>query len=229
MQNKNNTKNFKWLSVITGLFVAVLLISNIASLKIIRVGPFVYDAGTLIFPLSYIFGDVLTEVYGYSASRKVIWTGFFCAIMMSLTLGLVAIIPPDASWQWNDAFRALFSLVPRIVAASLVAYCAGEFMNSYVLAKLKIYTNGRMLWTRTIGSTIVGEFVDSVIFVSIAFIGVLNFHTVVAIIISNYIFKTAVEIIMTPATYKAVNFLKQSENEDFYDRKTNFNPFRTSS
>lgn len=223
--SERKLENYKWFPVITGLFVAVLLISNIASTKIINIGPFVFDGGTLLFPLSYIFGDILTEVYGYSGSRKVIWTGFLSAILMAATLAVVAIIPPNESWQWNDAFKALFGLVPRIVLASLIAYWAGEFTNSYILAKMKIYTKGKWLWTRTIGSTLVGELVDSVLFVSIAFIGVLNPGVVLAIIISNYLFKTGVEVIMTPLTYKVVSFLKKEEKEDAFDDKTNFNPF----
>lgn len=224
-----NNKEFRWLSVITGLFVAVLLISNLASTKILDFGAFTFDGGTLIFPLSYIFGDVLTEVYGYKRSRKVIWTGFFSAALMSITLGVVAILPPNTEWVWQEAFTALFGMVPRIIVGSLVAYFVGEFVNSYIMSKMKIMTKGKYLWLRTIGSTILGEGFDTIIFVTIAFWGTMSTEVITAIIISNYVFKVGVEILFTPITYKVSSFLKKSEDIDYYDTNTNYNPFLISS
>jgi queuosine precursor transporter len=218
-------KNYKYLSTISVFFVSVLLISNIASTKIVDLKWFVFDGGTLLFPLSYIFGDILTEVYGYKRSRSVIWLGFFMALLMSLIFIIVGKLPPAPSWGNQEAYDLILGLTPRIVIASLIAYSCGEFSNSFVLAKMKIFTKGKMLWTRTIGSTLVGELVDSVIFITIAFFGVFPNSLLIALIISNYIFKTAVEVLFTPITYKVVKFLKNKENEDYYDFDTNFNPF----
>jgi len=208
------------------LFVAVLLISNIASTKIVQLGFFSFDGGTLIFPLSYIFGDVLTEVYGYALNRRVVWIGFLSAFLMSLVLILVVYLPPAQGWEYNDAFKNILGLTPRIVFASLIAYLAGNFSNSYIMAKMKIIFKGKMLWLRTIGSTLVGEGLDTILFVFIAFFNVLPFSLVLSIFISNYIFKCGVEILFTPFTYKIISFLKKEENEDYYDNKTNFNPFK---
>lgn len=219
-------KQYKYFEIILGLFVAVLLISNIASTKIIQVWKFTFDGGTILFPLSYIFGDILTEVYGYRKARKAIWVGFFSAILMSLILWIVGIIKPAEGWELQNAYLAILGQAPRIVGASLVAYFAGEFINSFTLAKLKIATRGRWLWTRTIGSTIAGEFVDTLLFCLIAFYGLYPNSLLLSIIISNYIFKVGLEVILTPATYKIVGFLKRRENEDYYDYKTNFNPFK---
>jgi hypothetical protein len=219
-------KNYKYLDVITVIFVVVLLISNIASTKIAKVGFMALDGGTLLFPLTYIFNDVLTEVYGYKTSRKIIWMGFASALLMSLVLGLVGFLPSAAGWEHQDAYMKILGQTPRIVLASLIAYFFGEFSNSYVLAKMKILTKGKWLWTRTIGSTLVGELFDSIIFVSIAFLGVLPQELVFELIIFNYLFKTSVEVIFTPLTYLVVNRLKKKESEDYYDTKTDFNPFR---
>lgn len=218
-------KNYKYFDIILGLFVAVLLISNIASTKIILFGPFTFDGGTLLFPLSYIFGDVLTEVYGYQKSRKVIWTGFFCAGLMSLVLFIVGKLPAAADWPYQEDYNHILGLSLRIIAASLVAYFAGEFSNSYILAKLKIKTAGKFLWLRTIVSTLVGEGLDTLLFVVIAFYGLMPLSLLITLIISNYIFKVGVEVLFTPATYAVVRFLKRTEKEDYYDRDTKFNPF----
>jgi len=220
-----STNKYLYLDIITGLFVAVLLISNIASTKIVQIWKFTFDGGTILFPLSYIFGDILTEVYGYKASRKVIWTGFFSALLMSLILGIIGLIKPAPGWEFQEAYSQILGQTPRIVAASLIAYFAGEFSNSFILAKMKIATRGKFLWTRTIGSTVAGEFVDTVLFVFIAFLGVYNLNLVFLIIISNYIFKVGLEIILTPVTYQVVKFLKKKENIDYFDYKTDFNPF----
>lgn len=229
---------YKYYDFITALFVAVLLISNIASAaKIIDWGvsllglPLAFDAGTLLFPISYIFGDILTEVYGYKRSRRVIWAGFGAAALMSVTLWLVGLMPGEATWEayaGQAAYEAILGGVATggIIIASLVAYFAGEFSNSYVLAKLKVATNGRWLWSRTIGSTLIGQGLDTVIFVLIAtLLGVFPPEIALTLIVANYIFKVAIEIIFTPVTYSVVGFLKQAEQEDYYDRETNFNPF----
>lgn len=218
-------KNYKYLSIISVFFVSVLLISNIASTKIVDLKWFTFDGGTLLFPLSYIFGDILTEVYGYKQSRRVIWFGFFMALLMSVVFMVVGALPSAPGWNNQNAYDLILGLTPRIVVASLFAYSAGEFSNSYILAKMKIWTKGKMLWSRTIGSTLVGEFVDSILFVLIAFWGILPGSLIVTLIISNYLFKTGIEILFTPITYKVVSFLKKKENEDYYDTDTNFNPF----
>ena len=218
-------RRYKYFDIILGLFVAVLLISNVASSKILRLGPFTFDGGTILFPISYIFGDILTAVYGYANSRRVIWTGFFAALLMSVIFIIVGKLPPAPVWNDQDAYQKILGLTPRIVIASLLAYFSGEFSNSYTLAKMKILTRGKWLWTRTIGSTVVGEGVDTMLFVMIAFFGVLPNELLISVIISNYVFKVSFEIVFTPLTYLAVNFLKRGEGMDYYDRGTNFNPF----
>ena len=231
-------RNFRYFDLVMALFVTVLIISNIASsAKIVDWGvslfglPLAFDAGTILFPLSYIFGDVLTEVYGYRRSRRVIWTGFFCLGFSAFILWLVRIMPGEATWAagvGQEAFDKVLGGVSSggIVLASLSAYFAGEFSNSVILAKMKVMTQGRWLWTRTIGSTLVGEGVDSLIFIFVASLfGVFPWEIFFTLVVTNYIFKVAIEALMTPATYAVVNFWKKSENEDYYDRTTNFNPF----
>src|SRR5512139_3495394 len=203
---------YKYFDLIMALFVAVLLISNVASSKILQLGPFTFDGGTILFPVSYIFGDILTEVYGYRRSRRVIWTGFACAGLMAAVLMLVGALPPAKGWENQKAYEAILGTTPRIVAASLIAYFAGEFSNSYTLARMKILTQGRWLWTRTIGSTLVGEGVDTLLFVTIAFAGTLPWPLFWSIVVSNYVFKVGLEAVMTPATYKVTNSLKRAEH-----------------
>jgi uncharacterized integral membrane protein (TIGR00697 family) len=232
---------YKYFDRIMALFVTVLLVSNVASsAKIVDWGvslfgiPLAFDAGTVLFPISYIFGDVLTEVYGYRYGRRVIWTGFACSVLMSATLWLVSRMPGEAFWQQNvgqHAFEAVLGGVSSgaIVLASLVAYWGGEFSNSFVLAKMKIWSRGRWLWSRTIGSTLVGEGVDSLIFVTIAtLLKVPGFVPQIwlTLFATNYLFKCGVEILMTPATYQVVNLLKRVEDEDYFDYGTDFNPFK---
>jgi uncharacterized integral membrane protein (TIGR00697 family) len=217
---------YNYFDLIMALFVAVLLISNVASSKILLLGPFTFDGGTLLFPISYIFGDILTEVYGYRRSRRVIWAGFACAALMAGVFALVGALPPAADWEHQEAYQAILGATPRIVLGSLVAYFAGEFSNSYTLAKMKIWTGGRWLWTRTIGSTLVGEGVDTLLFVLIAFAGTLPTALLGQIIVSNYVFKVGLETLMTPVTYRLTAFLKEAENEDVYDVGTDFNPFK---
>ncbi len=217
---------YRYFEYVMALFVAVLLISNVASSKILRLGPFTFDGGTILFPVSYIFGDILTEVYGYVGSRKVIWTGFFCTGLMALVFAIVGALPAAPGWDAQEAYMAILGITPRIVLASLIAYFSGEFSNSYILAKMKIWTQGRWLWARTIGSTIVGEGVDSLLFVLIAFYGALPAPLLGSVILSNYVFKVGFEALATPLTYATTNFLKRAENEDYYDYHTDFNPFR---
>ena len=216
----------RYFDLIMALFVSVLLISNVASTKIVDLGPFTFDGGTLLFPISYIFGDVLTEVYGYRRSRRVIWAGFGAAALMAGVLALVVALPPAEGWAYQDAYRAILGATPRIVLGSLIAYFAGEFSNSYVMAKMKIWTEGRWLWTRTIGSTLVGEGVDTLLFVTIAFAGSLPWPLFWSIVVSNYVFKVGLEAAMTPVTYRITNSLKRSEGVDVYDVGTDFNPFK---
>ncbi|MCR4335178.1 MAG: queuosine precursor transporter [archaeon] len=219
-------KETKYFAVITGFFVAVLLISNIASTKILELGFFVFDGGTILFPLAYIFGDILTEVYGYKRARKVIWTGFAAALVMSVVFAIVGMLPSAADWPLQGAYDSILGVVPRIVIASLIAYFAGEFSNSFILAKMKIWSKGKALWKRTIGSTIIGEGIDTSIFVMVAFYGVFPDEVLIAIIISNYIFKVGVEVLFTPITYTIVGFLKKEEGIDVYDTNTDFSPFK---
>lgn len=219
------TKPFRHLDTITVLFVTVLLISNITSTKILELGPFTFDGGTILFPMSYIFGDILTEVYGYARSRKVIWLGFISALLMSATFMIVGALPPAPDWTAQAAYDQILGLTPRIVIASLIAYFAGEFSNSFILAKLKILTQGRWLWTRTISSTLVGQVIDTALFIAIAFTGILPNSLLLTLVVSNYLFKCGVEILFTPVTYWVTGWLKQQEHEDHYDTDTNFNPF----
>ena len=219
-------KNYKYLGIISVFFVSVLLISNVASTKIVDFGKFTFDAGTLLFPLSYIFGDILTEVYGYKKSKQVIWLGFFMALLMSLVFIIVGALPAAPDWGNQEAYDKILGLTPRIVLASLVAYTLGSFSNAFILAKMKIWSGGKKLWARTIGSTVVGELVDSTLFILIAFVGILPSSLLLTLIISNYIFKTLVEVLFTPVTYRVIAFLKKKEDEDYYDENTNFNPFK---
>jgi uncharacterized integral membrane protein (TIGR00697 family) len=215
-------KYFDWIMV---AFVVVLLLSNTVAVKAMRLGPWVTDGATLLFPLSYIFDDVLTEVYGYARSRRVIWTGFAANAAMAAVYAFVGWMPPAADWPNQNAYQAILGQTPRIVLASLIAFWAGEFCNSYVLARLKVLTRGRWLWTRTLGSTVVGQAVDTSIFVTIVFWGVLPASGIFAIIRFGYLFKVGYETLATPLTYAVVNWLKRREQEDYFDVDTDFNPF----
>lgn len=220
----NIIKSFKYLDIVTAFFVAVLLISNIASSKITQIGPLSLDGGTFLFPLTYIFGDILTEVYGFKRARKVIWLGVFANILMALTFMVVGFLPSAPDWPNQGAYMAILGWTPRIVLASITAYFLGEYVNSVVLSKLKVITKGKWLWSRTIGSTLVGQLIDTLIFITIAFYSVLPIELLIALIISNYLFKTGIEVLFTPITYKAVNFLKRAEKEDHYDRDIVYTP-----
>lgn len=212
-------KKYKLYDITLGLFVAILIISNIASTKIVSFGGFTFDGGTILFPIIYIFGDVVTEVYGFKGARRIIWTGGFSLMLMSLVIWLVGKIPPAPEWGLQGAYESILMLAPRIAIASMIAYWAGEFMNSYVLSKMKIWTKGKHLWARTIGSTVVGELVDVSLFCTIAFYGVLSNSLLWSVIISNYIFKVLFEVLATPVTYKVIAFYKRTENEDVYDNE----------
>jgi len=216
----------KYYDIILGLFIAVLLISNVVSAKILQLGPFTFDGGTILFPLAYIFGDILTEVYGYKRSRRIIWLGFFANLLMATIFILVGKLNPASGWENQAAYEAILGWVPRIVIASLIAYWAGSFSNSIILAKMKIWTKGKWLFSRTIGSTIIGQAIDTIIFCLIAFWGQIPNYLLLSMIISNYIFKVGLEVIFTPITYLIVGFLKKKERLDIYDHQTSFNPFK---
>jgi uncharacterized integral membrane protein (TIGR00697 family) len=221
-------RQFKYFDVLVALFVTVLLVSNIASTKILTLWIFTFDGGTILFPLSYIFGDILTEVYGFKLSRRVIWLGFLSALLMSFVFYIVQILPPSNGWTNQQAYEAILGFVPRIVLASLLAYFAGEFSNSVTLSRLKILTHGKYLWIRTIGSTIIGEGIDTLVFCLVAFYGVLPGDVLFKVIISNYVFKCSVEVLFTPLTYAIVGFLKKEENIDVFDHGVKYNPFNFS-
>jgi uncharacterized integral membrane protein (TIGR00697 family) len=224
----------RWLPAITAVFVTSLVVSNIIAVKLISVGPFFLPAAILIFPVSYIFGDILTEVYGYAKARRVIWIGFGCNLLAVSVFYLSIALPPAPFWKAGafetaasqQAYQAIFGSTPRILAASFLAYLAGEFLNSFVLAKMKISTRGRHLWMRTIGSTVVGQLADSGVFIVLAFYGTVPADVLFMMVGSQWMVKSAYEALVTPLTYLAVNFLKRAEREDFYDRQTNFNPLR---
>jgi uncharacterized integral membrane protein (TIGR00697 family) len=219
-------RTFKYYDLVMALFVTILLCSNvIGAAKVCTVWGFTFGAGVLFFPISYIFNDVLTEVYGYARARKVVWAGFGAIIFASFMSWVVVSLPPAEGWNDQAAYRAVFGQTPRIVFASLTAFFVGEFANSYVLAKMKVRTNGRYLWARTIGSTIIGEGVDSIVFYPVAFLGVWETRLVITVMVSNYLIKVLWETVITPVTYQVVGFLKRAEHEDYYDVKTNFTPF----
>ncbi len=221
-------RSYRYLDVITVSFVVVLLLSNIVAVKPVRILDFLrldLDSGTLLFPISYIFGDVLVEVYGYARSRRVIWMGFGFNLLAALLFWVIVMLPPSPEWQMQEAFAMILGQTPRIVVGSLIAFWCGEFVNSYLMAKMKIWTAGRYLWTRTIGSTMVGQAVDTVLFQTIAFAGVWDTGLLLRVIVWNYTAKVLYEALATPLTYAVVGFLKKAEQEDYYDYDTDFNPF----
>ena len=219
-------RHYRFLLPIAVLFVTVLLISNTVSAKLLQLGPFTIAGGIILFPISYIFGDILTEVYGYRASRKIIWFGFATQIIMSISYWIVQLLPAPVFWTNQSAYELILGAVPRIVAASIIAFLVGEFANSYVLSRMKIWSNGKHLWMRTIGSTLVGEGVDSALFVMIAFAGTFPWPALFTVFISGYILKVAYEVIITPITYIVVRKLKHAEQVDVYDRDISYNPFK---
>jgi queuosine precursor transporter len=222
---------FKYYDLMMAAFVVVLICSNLigpAKLASINIGGevFIYGAGVLFFPLSYVFGDVLTEVYGYARARKVIWVGFVGVIFASIMSFIIVELPPAQGWEHQEAYALIFGQVPRIVLASLIAFFTGEMINAYVMARMKLWTKGKHLWTRTIGSTIVGQGVDSLIFYPIAFFGIWENDVIITVMISNFMIKVAWEAILTPVTYKLVAMLKKAENVEIFDEHTNFSPFK---
>lgn len=230
-------KSYKFYDVVMALFVTVLLLSNLlSSAKLIDMNtslfglPLIFDAGTLVFPIAYIFGDVLTEVYGYQRSRRVIWMGFFATALMGIFVWLAGALPGEALWEagvGQTAYNAVLGGISGLVIASLVAYFVGEFSNSFVLAKMKIATNGRYLPLRTIASTLVGQAFDTIVFFIIAaLLGVFPWEILVSLMVANYVFKVAIEVLFTPITISVVSFLKRVEGEDYFDRETDFNPFK---
>ena len=210
--------------IIAAIFVTCLITANIIAVKVISLGPFILPAAIIIFPMSYIFGDILTEVYGYRQARRVIWLGFFCNLIFVVFAWVGQVLPPAPFWEWQEAYESILGYAPRLLAASFGGYLVGEFANSFVLAKMKILTRGRWLWTRTIGSTIVGQGLDTLVFITLAFVGTPSF--VFIMILYHWLAKTAIEAVATPFTYAVVNSLKKKEAIDTYDYKTNFNPFR---
>jgi uncharacterized integral membrane protein (TIGR00697 family) len=226
-------KTYRYFTFVTAIFVTVLIISNIIAVKLISIFGLILPAAVILFPISYIFGDILTEVYGYANARRVIWTGFFCNLLAVFAIWIGSILPAASFWSVGSfstpetaqqAYAAILGFTPRLLVASFIAYLVGEFLNSFVLAKLKLTTKGKFLWIRTIGSTIIGEGADSAIFISIAFWSILQGPALVTTIFSQWLFKVTYEVLATPLTYLVVNFLKKKENEDYFDRDTNFNP-----
>jgi uncharacterized integral membrane protein (TIGR00697 family) len=227
-------KNYRYYDFVMAAFVTVLLCSNFigaakqATMTLPLVGQVTFSAGVLFFPISYIFGDILTEVYGYGRDRRVVWAGFGALVFASFMAWVVISLPPAGS-EFMKTYQAnlegVFGNSWRIAAGSMIAFWCGSFSNAYVLAKMKVWMSGRRLWTRTIGSTVVGEFVDSALFYFIAFYGIWATGDVIKIAIAQYLLKTTWEVVMTPVTYKVVGFLKRAENEDYYDRNTDFTPF----
>jgi uncharacterized integral membrane protein (TIGR00697 family) len=224
-------RTYRYYDFILGAFVCVLLCSNligpakVATVHLPLIGDFTFGAGVLFFPISYVFGDILTEVYGYARARRVIWSGLTALIFASIMATVVVKLPPAAGWAGQGAYESIFGQTPRIVFASITAFFCGEFVNSFTLAKMKLWTNGNALWSRIIGSTIAGEGVDSLVFYPCAFLGVWDTQLVFTVMVSNYILKVLWEALATPLTYRIIAALKRAEHEDYYDRGTRFTPF----
>ena len=210
--------------VVAGVFITCLVVANIIAVKLISVGGLVLPAAIIVFPVSYIFGDILTEVYGYRWARRVIWLGFLCNLLAVLAIWLGGLLPAAPVWGDQQAYVSILGYAPRLLAASFVAYVVGEFANSFVLAKMKIRTRGRFLWTRTIGSTVVGQGLDASVFIAIAFAGTLPGWVLAGSILTHWVLKTLYEVVATPFTYLVVNYLKKREGVDTYDYDTDFNP-----
>jgi len=220
--------HFRYYDLVMAAFVVVLVLSNvIGAAKLSTVGGFTFGAGILFFPLSYVIGDVLTEVYGYARARRVIWAGFAALVFMAVMSFVVVALPPAESWDGQESYEQIFGQVPRIVLASITAFWAGEFVNSYVMAKMKVWTRGEKLWTRTIGSTVVGQGVDSLLFYPIAFLGVWETSDVLLVMVTNWALKVGWEAVLTPVTYRVVGFLKNREGVEIFDTDTDFSPFAT--
>ena len=213
-----------WFVFVVAIFITCLIAANVAAVKLVEIFGLVLPAGTIIFPISYIFGDILTEVYGYRQARRVIWLGFFCNFIFVVTIWVGQVLPPASFWDGQKAYERILGYTPRLLAASFLAYLVGEFANSFVLAKMKIITKGRWLWTRTIGSTLVGEGLDSLVFMTLAFVGTIPAGVLLSAILTQWLVKSAYEAVVTPVTYIVVNFLKRKEGLDVFDYGTRFNP-----
>lgn len=211
--------------VVAGVFITCLIIANIIAVKLISIGGLILPAAIIIFPVSYIFGDILTEVYGYRWARRVIWLGFFCNLLAVLAIWLGGLLPSAPVWGSQQAYETILGYAPRLLIASFIAYLVGEFANSFILAKMKIRTKGRWLWTRTIGSTIIGQGLDSTLFIIVAFAGTQPWGILGTMILTHWLVKTGYEALATPFTYAVVNYLKKKEGIDTYDYDTSFNPF----
>jgi uncharacterized integral membrane protein (TIGR00697 family) len=218
-------RGYKYLDVLTTMFVVILLVSNLVAQKICMIGPFAVTGAVLLFPITYIFGDIFTEVYGFAASRRAIWLGFFGTALLYLMAAAVIALPGAPDWKNQQAFTVVFGFIPRILIASLIAFWAGEFANSYTMARMKLWTNGRMLWTRTVGSTVVGQGVDTVLVITLTFAGKYPAGTLINIIATAYFLKVGYEVLATPLTYFVISRLKAAEHADAFDRGENFNPF----
>ena len=219
-------RHFRYFDYVMAAFVAILLLSNlIGAAKLATVGGFTFGAGILFFPVSYVIGDVLTEVYGYANARRCVWMGFFALVFMAFMSSVVVAMPPAPGWEGQAAYESVFGSTWRIVVASVVAFWVGEFVNSFVLAKMKVMTGGRHLWARTIGSTVFGQFADSLIFYPIAFLGIWTTTQVLTVMVSNWVLKVLWEAVLTPFTYAVVNWLKRREGTEVFDTGTDFSPF----
>jgi uncharacterized integral membrane protein (TIGR00697 family) len=217
-------KHSLWFLIVTAIFITCLITANITAVKLVSLFGLLLPAGIIVFPISYIFGDILTEVYGYRQARRVIWIGFFCNLIAVIGIWIGQLLPPASFWNGQAAYERILGYTPRLLFASFLAYLVGEFANSFVLAKMKIATKGRWLWTRTIGSTVVGEGLDSLVFMTLAFVGTIPFFALLTAIVTQWIVKVAYEAAVTPITYVVVNFLKRREGMDVYDYDTRFNP-----
>lgn len=214
----------QWFVLITAVFITCLITANITAVKLVGVFGMVLPAGVIVFPISYIFGDVLTEVYGYRQARRVIWLGFFCNLIAVVAIWLGQVLPAASFWDGQAAYERILGYTPRLLVASFLAYLVGEFANSFVLAKMKIVTKGRWLWARTIGSTLVGQGLDSLVFITLAFVGTIPLSGLASAIVTQWLAKSVYEAAVTPLTYAVVNFLKRQEGLDVYDYETQFNP-----
>jgi uncharacterized integral membrane protein (TIGR00697 family) len=222
--SRSPTRYSQWFILVTAIFITCLITANITAVKLVGVFGLVLPAAVIIFPISYIFGDVLTEVYGYRQARRVIWLGFLCNLIAVVAIWVGQVLPAASFWDGQAAYERILGYTPRLLIASFLAYLVGEFANSFVLAKMKIATSGRWLWTRTIGSTLVGQGLDSLVFITLAFVGTIPLAGLASAIVTQWLAKSVYEAAVTPLTYGVVNFLKRQEGLDVYDSETRFNP-----
>src|SRR3990167_7215115 len=225
-EEKKIPKQYKYLGLLTALAITFKLLTDVTAGKLVQLGIFSISAATIFFPITYILADVFTEVYGYSKARSRVWLLLLCSVIAGIIYSIVAYLPPAIGFDANDAYVRVFSQVPRILVASWIAFFFGSIINDYVLAKLKIWTKGKHLWTRTIGSTIFGEGVDTILFFTLAFYAIIANSLLVSVVFSALFLKIAIEVVMTPITYKVIAKLKKVEGEDYYDTNTNFNPLK---